>query len=226
MTLSDAIALLRELYEHERKYRMDREGLVNRANNPKYPSGQWDRISAALDDVIVSTQSEIKHTLNIIQRFPSNHDRHFKKLKEFNDENCYEESVFIMTKFPEGETEEDKQLSKIISIITDELERIGLTARIAKGAKYHEWLWDEVEIHLLGCARGIAIVEDKYKPELNPNVAMEWGWMRAMGRRVLFLMEETFSHGRADWGGLRSWGFKWEAPQTGINQAIYEFFKE
>ena len=76
----------------------------------------------------------------------------------------------------------------------------------------------------MGCAMGIAIVEDKYRPEINPNVAMEWGWMRALGRRVLFLMEETFSHGRADWGGLRSLEFKWEAPKPRIRKAINEFF--
>ena len=46
-----------------------------------------------------------------------------------------------------------------------------------------------------------AMVEDKYAPELNPNVAMEWGWMRGLGRRVLYLVEQTFTKKRADWSG-------------------------
>jgi hypothetical protein len=53
---------------------------------------------------------------------------------------------------------------------------------------------------------------------------MEWGWMRAMGKRVLFLMEDTFSRGRADWGGLRSWRFSWAEPREGVRKAIHEFF--
>ena len=27
-------------------------------------------------------------------------------------------------------------------------------------------------------ATGFAIVQDRYRPELNPIVALEWGWMR------------------------------------------------
>ena len=50
--------------------------------------------------------------------------------------------------------------------------------------------------------RGIAIVEDKYLPELNPNVAMEWGWMRGMGRNVLYLVEKDFKKQRAEFQDL------------------------
>jgi hypothetical protein len=75
----------------------------------------------------------------------------------------------------------------------------------------------------LGCCRGIAIVEDRYRPELNPNVAMEWGWMKGMGKSVLFLMEETFQHNRADWHGLIAKSFKWDKPKPGICGAIKAF---
>lgn len=63
-------------------------------------------------------------------------------------------------------------------------------------------------------------MEDKYRPELNPNVAMEWGWMRAMGKKILFLLEEEFNHGRADLVGLRSYRFNWNNPEVGIQAAI------
>ena len=65
---------------------------------------------------------------------------------------------------------------------------------------------------MLGCHRGIAIVEDKYRKELNPNVAMEWGWMRGFRRPVLFLVEASFESARADWSGLISSEFTW--PQS------------
>ena len=72
-------------------------------------------------------------------------------------------------------------------------------------------------------SRGIAIVEDKYVPELNPNVAMEWGWMRALKRSVLFLREESFDHARADWDGLIDYRFKWDDPKPGIDVALDKF---
>jgi hypothetical protein len=49
---------------------------------------------------------------------------------------------------------------------------------------------------------------------------MEWGWMRAMGKRVLFLREKGFAHGRADLGGLRAWNFDWDDPEPGVLTAL------
>jgi hypothetical protein len=73
--------------------------------------------------------------------------------------------------------------------------------RIACENDYTRWLFGNVESCVFGCARGIAIVEDKYLPELNPNVAIEWGWMTGMGRDGPLFTEQGFDHGRADWSG-------------------------
>ncbi len=91
--------------------------------------------------------------------------------------------------------------------------------------KYHELLWDNVELYLLGCSRGIAILEDQYKSELNPNVAMEWGWMRGMGKEVLCLVEKRFNHPRADWSGLIEDYFSWENPEETINPIVQNWLK-
>ena len=65
---------------------------------------------------------------------------------------------------------------------------------------YFDDVWSNVELYLLGCRYGIAIVEDRFKPELNPNVAMEWGWMRGLGKDVLFLVEkQAHKFVSADW---------------------------
>lgn len=79
---------------------------------------------------------------------------------------------------------------------------------------------------MLCCGRGIAIVEDRYAPEMNPNVAMEWGWMRGMGRRVLYLRERKFRHRRADWEGLLTEEFDWDDPAPGIGAALDRFMPE
>ena len=70
------------------------------------------------------------------------------------------------------------------------------------------------------------MVEDCYKKEFNPNVAKELGWMRAMGRNVLFLIEKKFKHLRADWGGLLSEEFDWSAPDGSIKKAIEKWLPD
>lgn len=177
-----------------------------------------------LTDEIQALQKEMETFTSHFLRVPPWHSRHREALRGFYRDAAYESSVFVMTKFPEGETPEDEQLRLVIEEVSSALKDRGLVPRIASGARFHDWLWDEVEVHLLGCARGVAIVEDRYRPELNPNVAMEWGWMRAMGRRVLFLKEDGFSHDRADLGGLRSWPFDWDNPGEGIRKAVDEWF--
>ena len=179
-----------------------------------------------IDAEIKATRSSMERLTLRFLRFPPWHARHQPELQRFHKEAPYDKSVFIMTKFPDGATEVDEQLRKVVQATKDAVVNNGLNPRIANSAKYHDWLWDEIEMYLLGCSYGIAIIEDKYRPELNPNIAMEWGWMRAMGKRVLFLQEESFSHGRADFGGLRAWKFSWDNPEPGITQAIQEWAKQ
>ncbi len=102
----------------------------------------------------------------------------------------------------------------------------GYHPRIASESRppYHAALWDNVEAYLFCCGNGVAIVEDQYKDEFNPNVAMEWGWMRATDKRVLYLLESKFKHLRADTQGLLAEEFAWDAPLQGIQAAITKYF--
>ena len=161
--------------------------------------------------------------LGVLCRYPPQHDRHFKKLPDFHKNGSFDRSVFIMTKFPDGATPEAVQLSVVIDAVKAAILARGYTPRIALGQNYHRWLFDNVELFLLGSSRGVAIVEDKYLPELNPNVALEWGWMVGMGRDVLFLREQTFTHARADWTGLINAAFDWADPAVGVTAAITRF---
>lgn len=210
------------LEEREKVERLrELEGQLDR--DPLY----GDHIERQIDrirDELAACRNEMEQLVKLLLRVPPWHSRHRSALGEFFKQGGYERSVFVMTKFPEGDGELDQKLKSIIELVCEGLRERGLTPRLATGARFHEWLWDEVEIHLLGCATGIAIVEDRYRPELNPNVAMEWGWMRAMGKRVLFLREGSFAHGRADLGGLRAWTFDWDAPRQGVRTALTEWF--
>jgi hypothetical protein len=133
-----------------------------------------------------------------------------------------------MTKFPSQgppRKAEDEQLDRVIRAVSDAIEAAGCVPRIATERR-HDLLWDNVELYLLGCRRGIAIVEDKYLPELNPNVAMEWGWMRGMGKKVLYLAEKDFKKERADLSGLLKDEFSWTEPEPGVRQAVGKFLAE
>jgi hypothetical protein len=125
-----------------------------------------------------------------------------------------------MTKFPEGTAPLDAQLQAVIDAVKAAVQQCGHVPRLASDATFHPLLWDNVELYLLGSRRAVAILESKYKPELNPNVAMEWGWMRGMGRDILPLVENDFAYQRADWGGLVEHRFAWADPVVSIGNAV------
>ena len=198
-----------------------------KAFDARNPAGRQDEIGAVYQAQKLLWERKIAEYLEQkLLRYPPFHERHADKLEAFHEKGDYDKSVFIMTKFPDPAlaTSLDQQLQAVIEVTKKSIEDCGFVPRLA-GRTYHAWLWDNVELHLLGCRRGIAIVEDRYRPELNPNVALEWGWMKGMGREVLYLMEERFRNVRADWQGLISETFQWGSPNTHIPAAVLGFLK-
>ena len=167
---------------------------------------------------IEKNKTRLAGVLKDLTRFPPCHLRHQLKLLAFHENASYEKSIFIMTKFPNAQNPSpaDSELEEVIKTVRNTVVACGYEPRMANDHQYHPLLWDNVELYLLGCQRGIAIVEDKYLPELNPNVAMEWGWMRGMGRNVLYLVENDFTNPRADWSGLIESPFDWNNPSHDI----------
>jgi hypothetical protein len=165
--------------------------------------------------------------LREVVEFPPQHMRHEQFLDQFHNVAAFDKSVFVMTKFPDPKKPApvDAQLAAVIQAVRDAVYECGYVARVASDIQYHPILWDNVELYLLGCRRGIAIVEDKYLPELNSNVAMEWGWMRGMGRNVLYLVEKGFKKERADWGGLIEHRFDWTDPEPDIKVGVEAWLK-
>lgn len=178
--------------------------------------------TAMIQADIDSAREAILRELKGMLRYPPHHAGHKAQLDAFLKEGPYEDSVFIMTKFPDakGDAKLNQELVAVISAVQDAVKARGYRPRLASENAYHPMLWPNVEIHLLGCARGVAIVEDRYQAEFNPNVALEWGWMRAMGKPVLFLVEEGFNHGRADSLGFLDDKFPWSAPTPAISAAV------
>lgn len=52
---------------------------------------------------------------------------------------------------------------------------------------------------------------------------MEWGFLRAFGRPVLYLEEMSFKKQRADWHGLIKHSFKWDEPEEDVQSAVADW---
>ncbi len=210
-TYRETIEVLRRLFQTERDLR---------ALAKKKAPGEMDEHDAL-------NQRKINEALETLIRFPPHLLKHADRLKAFHDNGrVYEKSVFIMTKFPDGDNPADKELTKVIETVKDSIAQSGFHPRIALGhPRYFPTVWDNVEIHLLGCGRGVAVIENRYKKELNPNVALEWGWMRAMDKPVLFLLEKDFKEFRADILGFIPDTFSWEQPEQEIPGHISAWLK-
>jgi len=167
-----------------------------------------------------------KAILAELEQYPDRHYGIERYLSEFHNAGTFDQSVFIMTKYPDGSTPEDRALTNVIRSVQAAVAGCGMIPRLASDRSFHDRLWTNVQIYMLGCRHGIAIVESKYRAELNPNIAMEWGWMTGMGRSVLYLRERTFSHARADWDGLLHDTFDWDNPDPGVSDAVGRFLRK
>jgi hypothetical protein len=135
----------------------------------------------------------------------------------------YEQSVFLMTKYPDGSArKKDRQLQDVFSTIEGALHPYGLFLRRADQKNYSptSQLWENVQIHMLGSRYGIAVLESRYRDEFNPNVALEYGFMNALGRDVVLLTEENFKHRRADIVGTIGKTFQWSGDRRRMRRSI------
>jgi hypothetical protein len=191
----------------------------------KYPSAFRDEHIDGYTADINNWRKKIETRLTDLLRYPPHHDHLKDKLKDFHQGAAFEKSVFIMTKFPEGLTPLDDQLRQVINAVIKGVEQCGFVPRLANQKTYYQETFKNVELYLLGSRQGVAIIEDVYKPELNPNVAIEWGWMRGMGKKVLYLREKNFKHERVDIVGLIKEEFDWKDPEKGIADAVKKFLE-
>jgi hypothetical protein len=114
----------------------------------------------------------------------------------FQDHPRYEKNVFLMTRFIPG--------NKLLVTLDTELRRVlrenDLDPVRADDKMYmaDRNLWNNVCVYMLCCGKGIAILEDRLADEFNPNVALEYGFMRALNRPTLLLADTGFRNLRAD----------------------------
>lgn len=132
-------------------------------------------------------------------------------VQRFREDFGYDQSVFVMMKFPDpaSTTTQDAELLEDIWLSIDAtLNAHGLKARRADKRSYTDQLWENICIYMLGSRYGLAVLEDRVASELNPNVALEYGFMKALNRQTALLRDIGFKHDRADLTGKLSLPFE------------------
>jgi hypothetical protein len=131
-------------------------------------------------------------------------------------------NVFIIMKFYKG----NQQLDEIHNTIKKTLALYGLNALRADERHYASQLWDNVRTYMLCCQYGIAVLEKIIDDECNPNVTLEYGFMNALNRPIMLLVEEKMKKElRADITGTIFYSFDEHKIKETVREAIKDWAK-
>ncbi|MFC2008068.1 hypothetical protein ACFLT0_00025 [Chloroflexota bacterium] len=136
----------------------------------------------------------------------------------------YAQNILIMTRFVSGNKlfeELDKELRSV-------LKSYGLDPVRADDKMYmrDRNLWNNVCVYMICCKYGIAILEDRIADEFNPNVALEYGFMRALDKPTLLLADVGFRNLRADIIGTLREHFDITDIRGTIKKPVEKWLKE
>ena len=108
-------------------------------------------------------------------------------LRNFRAEYTNSDKVaFIMMQFIQTPAHD-----RITEAIKAELGKHGITGVRADDREYHHDMFPNVETYMHGCGLGIAVFERIEADTHNPNVALEVGYLFAMGKPVCLLKDRT-----------------------------------
>jgi hypothetical protein len=99
----------------------------------------------------------------------------------------FEKNVFVAMRFRSA-----PHFAEVYSSIKEGLASYGLRTHRADERVYplDGDLWNNVCVYMMGCKYGLCVFEEMDEREFNPNVPLEYGFMRAMNRQVLLLKEQ------------------------------------
>lgn len=123
-----------------------------------------------------------------------------RPIADFLDRHPFDRNVFLMTRFPDSDT--DDPLEPSLAAIKDAVEEHGLTLLRADEHQIVDDLWGNVGAHMWASRYGIGVLEtlaapsgdDEDDPDpaletLNDNVLIEVGSMLTIGRRCMILKD-------------------------------------
>lgn len=97
-------------------------------------------------------------------------------------------SAFVMMQFGDS-IEHQVLLESTRNVLRD----LGIVALRADDKEYHDDLFPNVLTYLHGCGFGVALIDRIEDDRLNPNVALEIGYMFAIGKPVCILKDREIS---------------------------------
>jgi hypothetical protein len=157
--------------------------------DPESPQHLLQEIRTFLKDALYN--SILKEVLRITAKggimIPNDFAHLSSFLSEFfQDHPDYDRNVFVMMRF-----RDNQHLSDIFKAIESTLQHYGLKALRSDHRDYTGELWTNVCVYMLGCKYGIAVFEEIEEREINPNIALELGFMMATGKRCLILKDQA-----------------------------------
>lgn len=145
----------------------------------------------------------------------------------------FEKSVFIMMPF-----RKDVRFTTLSNCIKKVCAERAYTAiRIDdKERSFADRLWDNLVINMLSCEYAIAVyvsekvvnvLDRKGGPDLfsNPNVALEFGFFKSRGQKILLLRDRD-SDLPSDLQGFRWHAFDISDPEAGVREAVSNFLDD
>jgi hypothetical protein len=109
-----------------------------------------------------------------------------------------DKNVFIAMRFRDG-----KQFTEIHQSLKTSLGKYGLRGLRADDRVYplDGDLWSNVCVYMLACKYAVCVFEEIDEREFNPNVPLEYGFMRALNRQVLLLKDQRMPRVPSDMTG-------------------------
>jgi len=131
-------------------------------------------------------------------------------------------NLFLMTSF--AETKHHHEISRAVKTAVNAfgLEFIRADDTDLRGNN----LWQKVELCMEACEYGIAVFEKIDRPEFNPNVSLELGYMLGLKRQCLLLKERQLPALMADLGGFLYKQFDAENITASILGEIAKWLQE
>lgn len=162
-----------------------------------------------LGDISLSSSSPIQSGIkNSLDKFK----------QDYPDKN---KVIFVMMQIAKTKTHDD-----ILTTIQNTVMRYGLTAIRADKKDYHEDLFDNVKTYMNGCGSGIAVFETIQDTGFNPSVALETGYMIALGKPVCLLKDNTITALPTDLVGKLYKGFGIRTPENTIPEQLEKWLSD
>jgi hypothetical protein len=142
-------------------------------------------------------------------------------LDEFhNDHPQTNRNIFLMMRF-----EPSKQHEEIRAAIIAACAEYELVVLRADDKRYltDDDLWGNICVYMMGCKYGICVFDEINVKEFSPNIPLEYGFMRAMNRRVLLLKDQRMKDMPTDITGKLYRSFDTYNITESITKAINEW---